>query len=105
MASRPGIRNYRFSFNFYITPAVQWLLIANIGIFFFEILLRTFWNISAYNWFVFAFGLVPSAVTHGLRFWQPFTYLFLHDGSTVWHILTNMFMRMCQIVEPSCRNR
>jgi membrane associated rhomboid family serine protease len=92
MASRPGIRNYRFSFNFYITPAVQWLLIANVGIFFFEILLRTFSGISAYNWFVLAFGLVPSAVTHGLRIWQPFTYLFLHDGSTIWHILTNMFM-------------
>jgi len=92
MASRPGIRNYRFSFNFYITPAVQWLLIANVGIFFFEILLRTFWGISAYNWFVKAFGLVPFAVTHGLRFWQPFTYLFLHEGSTIWHILTNMFM-------------
>jgi membrane associated rhomboid family serine protease len=92
MVSRPGIRNYRFSFNFYITPAVQWLLIANVGIFFFEILLRTFSGISAYNWFVLAFGLVPSAVTHGLRIWQPFTYLFLHDGSTIWHILTNMFM-------------
>jgi len=92
MASRPGIRNYRFSFNFYITPAVQWLLIANVGIFFFEILLRTFSGISAYNWFVLAFGLVPSAVTHGLRIWQPFTYLFLHDGSTIWHLLTNMFM-------------
>ena len=92
MASRPGIRNYRFSFNFFLTPAVQWLLIANVAVFFFEILLRTFSGISAYNWFVLAFGLVPSAVTHGLRFWQPFTYLFLHDGSTIWHILTNMFM-------------
>src|SRR5882762_3971943 len=91
MASRPGIRNYRFSFNFFLTPAVQWLLIANVGIFFFEILLRTFSGLSAYNWFVKAFGLVPSAVTHGLRIWQPFTYLFLHDGSTIWHILSNMF--------------
>src|SRR6266850_2575111 len=81
MASRPGIRNYRFSFNFYITPAVQWLLIANVGIFFFEILLRTFWGISAYNWFVKAFGLVPFAVTHGLRFWQPFSPVLLSHRS------------------------
>jgi len=92
MAAPRGIRNYRFSFNFYVTPAVQWLLIVNIGIFFLEILLRTFWGISTYNWFVLAFGLVPSAVTHGLRIWQPITYLFLHDGSTIWHILTNMFV-------------
>jgi len=92
MASRSGIRNYRFSFNFFVTPVIQWLLVANIGIFFFEIILKTFWGVSAYNWFVLAFGLVPSAVTHGLRIWQPFTYLFLHDGSTIWHILTNMFV-------------
>src|ERR1700687_2606106 len=92
MAAPPGIRNYRFSFNFYVTPAVQWLLLTTTGILCFEILLKPFSGISAYNWFVLAFGLVPSAVTHGLRFWQPFTYLFLHDGSTIWHILTNMFM-------------
>jgi len=92
MAAPPGTRNYKLSFNFYLTPAVRWLLIANFAIFFFEVLLRTFSGISAYNWFVLRFGLVPSAVTHGLRFWQPFTYLFLHDGSSIWHILTNMFM-------------
>src|SRR5258708_29258974 len=47
---------------------------------------------SAYSWFIHAFGLVPSGVTHGLRIWQPFTYLFLHDASTIWHILSNMFV-------------
>jgi membrane associated rhomboid family serine protease len=92
MASRPGIRNYRFSFNFFITPAVQWLIIANVAVYVFELLLRTFSGPSAYNWFVGHFGLVPSAVVPGLRIWQPFTYLFLHDSSTIWHILTNMFV-------------
>ena len=92
MASRPGIRNYRFSFNFFLTPGVQWLLIANVAVYIFEILLQTFSGASAYSWFVHAFGLVPYAVTHGLRLWQPFTYLFLHDVSTIWHILGNMFM-------------
>jgi len=92
MASRSGIRNYQLSFNFLITPGVKWLLIANGGVFLFEALLRTFSGTSAYNWFVLWFGLVPSAVTHGLRIWQPFTYLFLHDSSTIWHIVTNMFM-------------
>ena len=92
MASRSGIRNYRLSFDFLITPGVKWLLIANGGVFLFEALLRTFSGLSAYNWFILWFGLVPSGVTHGLRLWQPFTYLFLHDSSTIWHILTNMFM-------------
>jgi membrane associated rhomboid family serine protease len=92
MGSRPGIRNYRFSFNLFITPAVQWLLIANVAVYIFELLLQTFSGPSAYNWFVHAFGLVPSGVTHGLRLWQPFTYLFLHDASTIWHILANMFV-------------
>src|SRR5579864_2581870 len=92
MASGSGIRNYRFSFNLFVTPGVQWLLIANVAVFILEILLRTFSGTSAYNWFVLMFGLVPSGVTHGLRIWQPFTYLFLHDASTIWHILTNMFV-------------
>jgi membrane associated rhomboid family serine protease len=92
MASRPGIRNYRFSFNFFITPAVQWLLIANVAVYIFELLLQTFSGPSAYNWFIGHFGLVPSAVVPGLRIWQPFTYLFLHDASTIWHILSNMFV-------------
>lgn len=92
MASRSGIRNYQFRFNFYITPGVQWLLIANVAVFVFEALLRTFGGVPADSWFLHAFGLVPSAVTHGLRIWQPFTYLFLHDSSTIWHILMNMFM-------------
>jgi len=92
MASRSGIRNYRFSFNLYVTPAIQWLLIANVAVYIFEILLNTFSGNAAYSWFIHAFGLVPSGVTHGLRLWQPFTYLFLHDASTIWHILANMFV-------------
>jgi membrane associated rhomboid family serine protease len=93
MASRSGIRNYRFSFNFYITPAVQWLVVANAAVFMLEVLLRVFsTGGGAYTWFVMHFGLVPSGVIPGLRVWQPFTYLFLHDAGTIWHILTNMFV-------------
>jgi membrane associated rhomboid family serine protease len=90
MASRSGIRNYRFSFNLFITPGVQWLLIANVAVYIFEVLLQTFSGPSAYVWFIGHFGLVPSAVIPGLRIWQPFTYLFLHEN--FWHILTNMFV-------------
>jgi membrane associated rhomboid family serine protease len=92
MASRTGVRNYRLSFDFYITPAIQWLIIANVVVYILENFLQVFWGLSAYGWFLHMFGLVPSGVTHGLRIWQPFTYLFLHSVSTIWHILTNMFM-------------
>jgi membrane associated rhomboid family serine protease len=92
MAFRSGVRNYRFSFNLYITPGIQWLLIANGVVYLLENLLEVFSGHSGYTWFVMHFGLVPSAVTHGLRIWQPFTYLFLHDISSIWHILTNMFV-------------
>jgi membrane associated rhomboid family serine protease len=90
MGSRSGIKNYRFSFNLFITPGVQWLLIANVAVYIFEVLLQTFSGLSAYTWFIGHFGLVPSAVFPGLRIWQPFTYLFLHEN--FWHILTNMFV-------------
>jgi membrane associated rhomboid family serine protease len=92
MGSRSGIRNYRFSFNLFITPAVQWLIVANVAVYIFELLLQTFSGPSAYTWFVGHFGLIPAGVVPGLRIWQPFTYLFLHDASTIWHILSNMFV-------------
>ena len=28
------------------------------------------------------------------RFWQPLTYMFLHDDSSIWHILFNMYTLM-----------
>jgi membrane associated rhomboid family serine protease len=35
------------------------------------------------------FGLSRDAVAHGY-FWQPLSYMFLHDGRQLWHILMNM---------------
>ena len=91
MASRSNVRNYRLSFNFYITPAVQWLILANAAVFVLEVFLRVFSRGGmAYAWFVMHFGLVPSGVLPGLRIWQPVTYLFLH--ADFFHILVNMFM-------------
>jgi membrane associated rhomboid family serine protease len=92
MGSRPGIKSYRISFDFYITPGVKLLLIANFAIYFFEVLLFHFSGLSAYDELLKWFGLVPAAVVPLFRIWQPFTYLFLHDVNTVWHILMNMLM-------------
>ena len=89
--SRSGIKSYRVSFDFYITPAVKLLLIANFAVYIFEALLYRFSGLSAYAWLVNWFGLVPARVVL-LCVWQPFSYLFLHDVGSIWHILTNMFM-------------
>ncbi len=92
MGSRSGVKSYEVRFNFYITPGVKLLLIANSAVFILEALLYHFSGRPAYDGFVKWFGLVPAGVFPGLRIWQPFTYLFLHEVSTIWHILTNMFM-------------
>lgn len=92
MASRSNVRSYRVSFDFYVTSGVKLLLIANFAVFLIEAFVFYFYRVSGYNWLVVRFGLVPSAVVPGLRIWQPFTYLFLHDIGDIWHILLNMFM-------------
>src|SRR6266567_5464358 len=92
MYSRSGIKSYRVSFDFYVTPGVKLLLIANFAVFIFEALLYRYSGPSAYVELLKWFGLVPAGVIPGLRIWQPFTYLFLHDVNSIWHILMNMFM-------------
>jgi rhomboid family protein len=92
MESRSGVKSYRVSFDFYITPAVKFLLIANVAVFLFEALLYHFSGPSAYQDLLKWFGLVPAGVFPGLRIWQPLSYLFLHDVNSIWHILMNMFM-------------
>jgi membrane associated rhomboid family serine protease len=91
MYSRSGIKSYRVSFDFYVTPGVKLLLIANFAVFIFEALLYRFSGLSAYAWLLDWFGLVPARVVL-LCVWQPFTYLFLHSLGSIWHILMNMFM-------------
>lgn len=91
MYSRSGIKSYRISFDFYITSGIKLLLIANFAVFIFEVLLYRFSGLSAYAWLLNWFGLVPARVVL-LCVWQPFTYLFLHDVGSIWHILMNMFM-------------
>jgi len=92
MAPRSGIRNYRFSFDFYITPGVQLLVIANFAVFFLQLFIHYFRGVFPEHQFEMWFGLVPSGVIPGLRVWQPLTYLFLHSVDNVWHILVNMLM-------------
>src|SRR5215472_17887636 len=92
MYSRSGIKSYRVSFDFYVTPGIKFLLIANFAVYILEVLLYHFSGRSAYEALVEWFGLVPAGVIPLFHIWQPFTYLFLHDVNSIWHILMNMFM-------------
>jgi membrane associated rhomboid family serine protease len=71
----------------YVTPAIRNLVLACTGVFLVQTVLLLF-SPAAYGWMVREFGLVPFAVTHQLKIWQPVTYLFLHGG--LLHLLFNM---------------
>jgi membrane associated rhomboid family serine protease len=84
----PGSPGSRIRWGNVLTPAIRNIIIVCTGVFLLQTLLRLFFPPAVTGWFQSEFGLIPLAVTHGLRFWQPLTYLFLHDG--IWHILFNM---------------
>src|SRR5215468_10441923 len=92
MASKAGVKSYRVSFDFYVTPGVKLLLIANFSVFILEAIVYSYVGAahSGYGWILKWFGLVPAGVFPGLRIWKPFTYLFLHDVTDILHILLNM---------------
>lgn len=63
-----------------MTPAVQWLLAANIGVYFLQLTL--FGSDQIYR----ALGLSVGDLASG--WWTPFTYMFVHAG--LWHLAFNM---------------
>ncbi len=82
---------FQFDWDWSITPAIQAIIIACAAVYLVELLVRHFAGpLAEYRYIDLYFGLVPYGVTHALRIWQPFTYLFLH--ATIWHILINMFV-------------
>jgi len=64
-----------------ITPAVKWILIANVTMFVITLILP---GIIGY------LGLIPEAVLRHGWVWQLGTYMFLHDPNNITHILFNM---------------
>jgi membrane associated rhomboid family serine protease len=62
-----------------ITPAVKWIIIANIVMYVATLIVRPL---------IVLLGLIPEMVVERFWIWQPVTYLFLH-GDIV-HILFNM---------------
>lgn len=64
------------------TPAVRALIICNVGVFLLQM--------AAEQWTGMALlGLQLPEMLQYSRYWQPFTYLFLHGG--FWHLAFNMF--------------
>ncbi len=88
MGSFPRSYGYRFSWRNWITPGVKTLVIACAAVFLVQTLVHLFFGVEVEAALNYGLGLVPRAVTHGLRLWQPFTYLFLHGG--IGHLLINM---------------
>lgn len=81
---------HRFNWRTSLPPAIRNIILACTGVYLMQTVLSLFEGPAASLQFIEWFGLVPRAVTHGLRLWQPVTYLFLHGG--LWHLLINMFV-------------
>ena len=79
---------YRFDIGEYFPRAVKTLCIACVSVFLLQEFSRLIFHSSGWAFWLRWFGLSPYAAVHGLRVWQPFTYLFLHDG--ILHILLNL---------------
>ncbi|HEX7674894.1 MAG TPA: rhomboid family intramembrane serine protease [Bdellovibrio sp.] len=71
-----------------LTPAVKWLLIINVAVWFLlQVLMEGFMHVP----FTSLFGLYPGKVIFDFQIWQLVTYMFLHSLQ-VTHILFNMLM-------------
>lgn len=78
----------QYSFSVPMTFVVKWLLIANVGIWFFlQVVMEGFFKLP----FSSLLALTPAKFLFDYAFWQPLTYMFLHSMS-VTHIVFNMLM-------------
>jgi membrane associated rhomboid family serine protease len=71
-----------------LTPAVKWLLIANVAIYVVELVVTNWLKLEA---MLEHLALTPSRVIPGLEVWQVFTYMWLHHPRSPGHLILNMF--------------
>jgi len=83
----PIPRGYRFDIGGYFPRAIKTLCLVCVGVFFLQEISALLFHGAGQDFWLRWFALRPYAVTHGW-IWQPFTYLFLHDG--ILHILFNL---------------
>lgn len=84
-------RRYNFDWRGFITPGVKLIVLVCTGVFLAQSLVKILFADGPsleYHYVKLVLGLSPYAVIHGLRIWQPFTYIFLHGD--IWHLLINM---------------
>ncbi|MCU0916936.1 MAG: rhomboid family intramembrane serine protease [Planctomycetes bacterium] len=67
------------------TPVVKWLLVVNVSIFLLGIL-----SGRVANFLMAWFAVDPGSLRTTLELWRPFTYQFIHDMTSPWHVLLNM---------------
>jgi membrane associated rhomboid family serine protease len=67
----------------------KWLILANVICFVAQFLTPALGE-SDYGWFTNFFILNVDEVIHHGQVWRLLTYAFLHDTSSLWHILFNM---------------
>ncbi len=65
------------------------LLIINVIIWFASFIMSRMGNDLIYD--LFALHFPTGSADSNFHFWQPFTYMFLHDNTRIWHILFNMY--------------
>ena len=75
-----------FSTGRFVPPGVKWLMIVNFALF----VLYFFAVRTGLGDLFTPFKLVPGMVLKLFCVWQLFTYMFLHDPWSFWHILFNM---------------
>jgi membrane associated rhomboid family serine protease len=94
MSATYGGRRYNFDWRSFITPGVKLIVLVCVGVFAVQTLTLLLAGDRAYLSILKWFALIPGAVTHLFppRIWQLFTYIFLHDPRSLWHILINMLM-------------
>ena len=74
-----------------LTPMVKKLLIINIGV---HVLASLAPDDIIRQWFSMHNPILPGTeefLNPNFKFWQPFTYMFLHSGSSIMHLFSNMF--------------
>jgi membrane associated rhomboid family serine protease len=84
---RYSSRATAFSYSFGpgpLTPAVKWLIIANVAMFVITLIDGARATPQLFEWL----GLIPERVLEQRWIWQPVTYMFLHGGPV--HLLFNM---------------
>lgn len=82
------MKQQQIQMNFNLTPAVKWLIVANVAIWLCcQLLLEGYGGVA----FTRYFALYPGKFFYEFFLWQPLTYMFLHTIQ-VTHILFNMLM-------------